>query len=115
MLYDVTKHYFETFQSDELRIPGFSKDNKSQQPRIVVWLLVTQSGFPLVYEVFPGNTFVRKTMLPVLDNFMNEHKDIKPNVATYAAMLSEERLTELQLKTSPILSELGWQIPIWIW
>ncbi|MBK7683002.1 MAG: hypothetical protein KA347_02090 [Bacteroidia bacterium] len=54
-------------------------------------------------------------MLPVLDNFMNEHKDIKPNVATYAAMLSEERLTELQLKTSPILSELGWQIPIWIW
>ena len=32
VLYDVTTLYFETFQSDELRISGFSKDNKSQQP-----------------------------------------------------------------------------------
>ncbi len=80
LLYDVTTLYFETFQSDELRIPGFSKDNKSQQPRNVVWLLVTQSGFPLVYEVFPGNTFEGKTMLPVLDNFMNEHKDNRCNL-----------------------------------
>ncbi|OFX28941.1 MAG: hypothetical protein A2X08_10580 [Bacteroidetes bacterium GWA2_32_17] len=26
VLYDVTTLYFETFQSDKLRIPGFSKD-----------------------------------------------------------------------------------------
>src|SRR3989304_9778973 len=65
VLYDVTTLYFETFQSDELRIPGFSKDNKSQQPQIVVGLMVTQSGFPLVYDVFPGNTFEGKTMFPV--------------------------------------------------
>ncbi|MDP3899622.1 MAG: hypothetical protein Q8Q23_00920 [bacterium] len=30
VFYDVTTLYFETFQSDELRKPGFSKDNKSQ-------------------------------------------------------------------------------------
>lgn len=98
ILYDVTTLYFETFQSDELRIPGFSKDNKSQQPQIVVGLLVTQSGFPLVCEVFPGNAFEGKTMLPVLENFMNEHKDAKPIVVADAAMLSEERLTELRAK-----------------
>ena len=45
------------FKSDELRITGFSKDNKPQQPQIVIGLLVTHSGFPLSYEVFPGNTF----------------------------------------------------------
>ncbi len=98
VLYDVTTLYFETFKSDELRIPGFSKDNKSQQPQIVVGLLVTQSGFPLVCEVFPGNTFEGKTMLPVLENFMKEHKDVKPIVVADAAMLSEERLTELRAK-----------------
>jgi len=32
VLYDVTTLYFETSKSDELRIPGFSKDNKPQQP-----------------------------------------------------------------------------------
>ncbi|MGQ9799927.1 MAG: hypothetical protein ACUVRG_11695 [Ignavibacterium sp.] len=31
VLYDVTTLYFETFKSDELRITGFSKDNKLQQ------------------------------------------------------------------------------------
>lgn len=98
VLYDVTTLYFETFQPDELRIPGFSKDNKSQQPQIVVGLLVTQSGFPLVCEVFPGNTFEGKTMLPVLENFMKEHKDAKPIVVADAAMLSEERLAELRAK-----------------
>jgi transposase len=98
VLYDVTTLYFETFQSDEFRIPGFSKDNKSQQPQIVVGLLVTQSGFPLVYEVFAGNTFEGKTMLPVIENFMKEHKEVKPIVVADAAMLSEERLTELRAK-----------------
>jgi len=66
VLYDVTTLYFESFKSDELRIQGFSKDNKSQQPQIVIGLLVTQSGFPLSYNVFPGNTFEGKTMLPVI-------------------------------------------------
>lgn len=32
VLYDVTTLYFETFKSDELRITGYSKDNKPQQP-----------------------------------------------------------------------------------
>ena len=98
VLYDVTTLYFETFQSDELRVQGFSKDNKSQQPQIVMGLLVTQSGFPLFYEVFPGNTFEGKTMLPVVENFMKQHKEVKPIVVADAAMLSEERLTELRAK-----------------
>ena len=105
VLYDVTTLYFETFQSDELRIQGFSKDNKSQQPQIVVGLLVTQSGFPLVYDVFPGNTFEGKTMLPVVENFMKQHKEVKPIVVADAAMLSEERLTELRTKNISYIVE----------
>jgi len=36
VLYDVTTLYFESFKADELKIQGFSKDNKSQQPQIVI-------------------------------------------------------------------------------
>ena len=32
VLYDVTTLYFETFTADELRVQGFSKDNKSLSP-----------------------------------------------------------------------------------
>jgi len=98
VLYDVTTLYFETFKSDELRIEGFSKVNKPQQPQVVIGLLVTHSGFPLMYEVFPGNTFEGKTMLPIIEKFISGHKKTKPIIVADAAMLSEERLEELKEK-----------------
>ena len=39
VLYDVTTLYFESFKADELKIQGFSKDNKYQQPQVVIGLL----------------------------------------------------------------------------
>ena len=98
VLYDVTTLYFESFKADEFRIQGFSKDNKSQQPQIVIGLLVTQSGLPLSYNVFAGNTFEGKTMLPVVESFMSKHPQAKPIVVADAAMLDEERLAELREK-----------------
>ena len=98
VLYDVTTLYFESFKADELKVQGFSKDNKSQQPQIVIGLLVTQSGFPLSYNVFAGNTFEGKTMLPVVEGFMSKHPHTKPVVVADAAMLDDERLAELRGK-----------------
>lgn len=96
VLYDVTTLYFETFKSDELRKEGFSKDNKPQQPQIVIGLLVTREGFPLGYEVFAGNTFEGKTMLNVLQSFIKQHGVNKPIVVADAAMLSHKNIEELQ-------------------
>jgi len=98
VLYDVTTLYFESFKADEFKSQGFSKDNKSQQPQIVIGLLVTQTGFPLSYEVFAGNTFEGKTMLPVVETFMSAHPQTRPIIVADAAMLDEERLSELRLK-----------------
>lgn len=95
VLYDVTTLYFETFDADTLRVPGFSKDNKSQQPQIVVGLLVTREGFPLGYEVFKGNTFEGHTMLPVLESFASRHSVRTPTVVADAAMISRANVTEL--------------------
>lgn len=36
VFYDVTTLYFETFEADDLRTPVISKDNKSQQPQILI-------------------------------------------------------------------------------
>lgn len=95
VLYDVTTLYFETFTSDELRVPGFSKDSKSQQPQIVVGLLVTKDGFPLGYEVFKGNTFEGKTMLPMLESFGKRHAVTTLTVVADAAMISRTNVLEL--------------------
>ncbi|MFA6923030.1 MAG: IS1634 family transposase [Bacteroidales bacterium] len=98
VLYDVTTLYFESFNADDFKIQGFSKDNKSQQPQIVIGLLTTQSGFPLSYQVFAGNTFEGKTMLPIVENFVLQHPKTKPIIVADAAMLDEERLNELKQK-----------------
>jgi hypothetical protein len=95
ILYDVTTLYFESFKADDLRSLGFSKDDKSKQPQIVVGLLATKSGFPLAHEVFPGKTFEGRTILPVLEKFSKKHGIEMPIVVADAAMLSKDNIKEL--------------------
>src|SRR3954468_6057256 len=96
LFYDVTTLYFETFQSDDLRKTGFSKDNKSQQPQILVALMITQDGFPVAYEVFAGNTFEGHTMLAVIRSFIKQHKVQHFTVVADAAMISTENIQALK-------------------
>jgi len=95
VLYDVTTLYFESFEADDLRQPGFSKDNKANQPQIVVGLLVNRQGFPLGFEVFQGNTFEGKTMLPVLEAFRSAHNSATCTVVADAAMMGIKNIEEL--------------------
>lgn len=96
MFYDVTTLYFETFTEDELRKNGFSKDNKSQQPQIVVALMVTPEGFPVGYEVFSGNTFEGRTLIPVIRSFIKTHDVDHFAVVADAAMISTENVDALR-------------------
>jgi len=96
LFYDVTTLYFETFSEDDLRKNGFSKDNKSQQPQIVVALMVTPEGFPVSYEVFTGNTFEGHTLIPVVKSFIKKHKVEKFTIVADAAMISTENVKALR-------------------
>ena len=95
LFYDVTTLYFETFEEDEFRKDGFSKDNKSQQPQVLVALLVTKEGFPIAYEVFPGNTFEGHTILPVVQNFILKNQVKEFTVVADAAMISAGNIRQL--------------------
>ncbi|MBA3675423.1 MAG: IS1634 family transposase [Chitinophagaceae bacterium] len=96
LFYDVTTLYFETFEEDELRKNGFSKDNKSQQPQILVALMVTKEGFPIAYEVFSGNTFEGHTIIPVVKKFIKTNSVKNFTVVADAAMISLENITQLK-------------------
>lgn len=96
LFYDVTTLYFEAFEEDELRKNGFSKDNKSQQPQILVALMVTKEGFPVAYEVFAGNTFEGHTIIPVVKKFIGKNKVKSFTVVADAAMISTENIEALK-------------------
>ncbi|UKJ06371.1 IS1634 family transposase [Solitalea lacus] len=95
LFYDVTTLYFETFEEDELRENGFSKDNKSQQPQILVALMVTKEGFPVSYEVFSGSTFEGHTILPVVQKFIRKHGVANFTIVADAAMISSVNVQAL--------------------
>ena len=96
VFYDVTTLYFESFTPDDLRKPGFSKDNKSNQPQIVIGLVVTPQGFPVAYELFAGNTFEGNTFIPVLLTLKKKHRIATLTVVADAAMISQNNIEELK-------------------
>jgi len=66
LLYDLTSTYFECDppeNADGLKRFGYSRDKRSDCVQVVIALIVTPEGFPVAYEVMPGNTS-DKTTLP---------------------------------------------------
>lgn len=100
VLYDVTTLYFESFKADEgdegLRKNGFSKDNKPQQPQIIIGLLVSGDGFPLSFSVFPGNKFEGHTLIPVLSTLQARYQISTLTVVADSAMVSQENIQALE-------------------
>ena len=63
LLYDLTSTYFESdppFAGK--RQFGYSRDKRSDCVQVVIALVVTPEGFPLAYEVMPGNTSDKTTL-----------------------------------------------------
>ena len=76
VFYDVTTLYFESAPQpeDELRQAGFSKDGKMAESQIVLGLLVSEDGYPMSYSIFNGNQYEGRTMIPVIDDFVQRFK-----------------------------------------
>jgi hypothetical protein len=59
LLYDLTSTYFESdppWEPEDLRRFGHSRDKRSDCVQVVVALVLTPEGYPIAYEVLPGNT-----------------------------------------------------------
>ena len=72
--YDVTTFYFESFDSDELRARGMSKENKTNEVQVVLGLLVDGEGIPIDYELFRGNTSEMNTIIEVVNNYKMKNR-----------------------------------------
>lgn len=96
VFYDVTTLYFETFKDDSLRKSGFSKDGKSNQPQILIALVVNRDGYPIAVHLFEGNTFEGHTIISVILNLKKRYKIKSLTVVADAAMLSYDNLENLK-------------------
>jgi len=96
VFYDMTTLYFEAEDEDDLRKIGFSKDGKFQKPQIMLGLLVGQNGYPIGYDIFEGNVFEGKTLLPTLEKIRKKFDFESPIVIADAGLLSKDNLKKLK-------------------
>jgi len=74
LLYDLTSTYFESAPTGSgKRQYGYSRDKRPDCVQVVIALIVTPDGFPLAYEVMPGNTSDKTTLEDFLKKIENQY------------------------------------------
>jgi transposase len=101
LLYDLTSTYFEGELEDNPKAKrGYSRDSRPDCVQVVIALVVTPDGFPLAYEVMPGNTGEQKTLRGFLDRIESDYGKARrvwmmdrgiPTEATLKLMREPER------------------------
>jgi len=70
LLYDLTSTYCESdppFPEGDKRRFGYSRDKRPDCVQVIIALIVTPEGYPLAYEVLPGNTSDKTTLKAFLE------------------------------------------------
>ena len=98
VFYDVTTLYFESAPKpeDELRQTGFSKDGKTAESQIVLGLLVSEDGYPLSYSIFNGSQYEGRTMIPIIDDFVQRFSLTDFIVVADSGLMSESNVKLLE-------------------
>jgi transposase len=98
LFFDVTTLYFESFESDDLKSSGFSKDAKFKEVQVVFALVTTTEGQPITYELFPGNTYEGHTLITTVENL--EKKFSVKNVIMVAdrGIFNDDNLSAMEAK-----------------
>jgi hypothetical protein len=74
LLYDLTSTYFESDPpAGGKRRHGYRRDKRPDCVQVVIGLIVTPEGFPLAYEVLPGNTSDKTTLEDFLEKIETQY------------------------------------------
>jgi hypothetical protein len=58
-------------------------------------IMLTREGFPVVYEIFKGNTFEGHSIIPVVKAFIRKHQVKHFTVVADAAMIGADNIKAL--------------------
>jgi hypothetical protein len=110
LLYDLTSTYFESPpQADEedKRRFGYSRDKRSDCVQVVIALIVTPEGFPIAYEVLPGNTSDKTTLRDMLRRIEVQYGKANRIWVMDRGIPTEEVLAEMRAVDPPVSYLVG--------
>jgi transposase len=106
LLYDLTSTYFESnppFAEGDKRQFGYSRDKRSDCVQVVIALVVTPEGFPMAYEVLPGNTSDKTTLKDFLERIQKQYGTARRVWVMDRGIPTDEVLEEMRQQTDPPL------------
>jgi len=110
LLYDLTSTYFESSQpadENDKRRYGYSRDKRSDCVQVVIALVVSPEGFPLAYEVLPGNTSDRTTLKEFLNKIETQYGKAERIWVMDRGVPTEEVLSEMRHSDPPVYYLVG--------
>ena len=110
LLYDLTSTYFESdpvFEEADKRQFGYSRDKRSDCVQVVIGLIITPEGFPLAYEVLPGNTSDKTTLRDFLRKIEDQYGKAERIWLMDRGIPTEEVLAEMRSSDPPISYLVG--------
>ena len=110
LLYDLTSTYFEStpdFEENDKRKFGYSRDKRSDCVQVVIALVVTPEGFPVAYEVLPGNTSDKTTLRTFLKKIEDQYGKTDRIWLMDRGIPTEEVLAEMRASNPPIQYLVG--------
>ena len=105
LLYDLTSTYFESdppFAENDKRKFGYSRDKRPDCVQVVIALVVTPEGFPLAYEVMPGNTSDKTTLREFLRKIEAQYGKAERIWVMDRGIPTEEVLAQMRASDPPI-------------
>jgi transposase len=107
LLYDLTSTYFESDPPEYsgasgLRRYGYSRDKRSDCVQVVIALIVTPEGFPLAYEVMPGNTSDKTTLADFLKRIEDQYGQSERVWVMDRGIPTEDTLAQMRASSTPI-------------
>jgi transposase len=97
VLYDVTSTYFEGGAANNPSAKrGYSRDHRGDCQQVCIALVVDRSGFPIGYEVFPGNRHDSTTVKTIVQLVEKTYGRSDRIWVMDRGMVSEENLTFLR-------------------
>ena len=110
LLYDLTSTYFESpLPEDEKdkRRYGYSRDKRPDCVQVVIALVVTPEGFPIAYEVLPGNTADKTTLKLFLQKIEMQYGRAERIWVMDRGIPTEEILEEMRAADPPVYYLVG--------
>ena len=100
VLFDLTSTYFEVdgvkALDSDLQRYGYSRDKRGDCLQVVIALVLTPDGFPLAYEVLPGNASDKETQMPFIKKLEAKYGKIGNLWLMDRGVPTEETLGEMR-------------------